>query len=89
CVDQGCLGEQMFCAGCIVATHTWHPTHFVEKWNGTHFVRKRTWLQELGLRVQLGHPPGIICPYREAAAHDFVLYDLSRVHELNVDFCGC
>ncbi|KAJ7787842.1 hypothetical protein B0H14DRAFT_3505052 [Mycena olivaceomarginata] len=67
----------------------WHPTHFVQKWNGTHFVRKRTWLQELGLRVQLGHPPGIVCPYREAAAHDFVLYDLSGVHELNVDFCGC
>ncbi|KAJ7797089.1 hypothetical protein B0H14DRAFT_2619337 [Mycena olivaceomarginata] len=89
CVDKGCLGEQMFCTGCIVATHTRHPTHFVEKWNGTHFVRKRTWLQELGLRVQLGHPPGIVCPYREAAAHDFVLYDLSGVHELNVDFCGC
>jgi hypothetical protein len=60
-----------------------------QKWNGTHFVRKRTWLQELGLRVQLGHPPGTVCPYREAAAHDFVLYDLSGVHELNVDFCGC
>ncbi|KAF8217868.1 hypothetical protein K438DRAFT_2038011 [Mycena galopus ATCC 62051] len=55
------------------------PTHFIE----------RTWLQELGLRVQLGHPPGVVCPYRQAAAHDFVLYDLSGVHELSVDFCGC
>ncbi|KAJ7823362.1 hypothetical protein B0H13DRAFT_1919668 [Mycena leptocephala] len=25
------------------------------KWTGTHFHRKRTWLRELGLRVQLGH----------------------------------
>ncbi|KAJ7711045.1 hypothetical protein B0H14DRAFT_2645959 [Mycena olivaceomarginata] len=47
------------------------------------------WLQKLGLRVQLGHPPGVVCPYRQAAAHDFVLYDLTGVHEMNVDFCGC
>ncbi|KAJ7195402.1 hypothetical protein B0H12DRAFT_1245586 [Mycena haematopus] len=59
------------------------------KWNGTHFVRNRRWLQLLGLRVQLGHPPGVVCPYRQAAAHDFVLYDATGVHELNVDFCGC
>ncbi|KAJ6494178.1 hypothetical protein C8R45DRAFT_927406 [Mycena sanguinolenta] len=59
------------------------------KWSGTHFVRKRDWLQRLGLRVQLGHPPGVICPYRQPAAHDFVLYDTTGVHELNVDFCGC
>jgi hypothetical protein len=23
------------------------------------------------------------------AAHDFVLYDLTGVHEMSVDFCGC
>ncbi|KAF8142941.1 hypothetical protein K438DRAFT_1784206 [Mycena galopus ATCC 62051] len=81
CVDQECLRELMFCTWCILATHSHHPTHFVEKWNGSNFARKRTWLQELGLRVQLGHPP--------AKAHDFVLCDLSGVHELSVDFCGC
>ncbi|KAJ7776709.1 hypothetical protein B0H14DRAFT_3095872 [Mycena olivaceomarginata] len=58
-------------------------------WNGTNFVRGRRWLQKLGLRVQLRHPPGVVCPYRQAAAHDFVLYDLTGVHEMNVDFCGC
>ncbi|KAF8214805.1 hypothetical protein K438DRAFT_2138335 [Mycena galopus ATCC 62051] len=89
CVDQACIGELMFCEECIVATHVHHPTHFVEKWNGTHFVRNRRWLQILGLRVQLGHPPGVICPFREAAAHDFVLYDTTGVHELNIDFCSC
>ncbi|KAJ7800682.1 hypothetical protein B0H14DRAFT_3490386 [Mycena olivaceomarginata] len=89
CADQACFGETMFCARCITAAHAHHPTHFVEKWNGTHFVRKRTWLQELGLRVQLGHPPGVVCPFRQSAAHDFVLYDITGVHELSVDFCGC
>lgn len=52
-------------------------------------MRKRTWLRDLGLRVQLGHPPGIVCPYRFPAQHDFVLFDLNGVHELHVDFCGC
>ncbi|KAJ7747398.1 hypothetical protein B0H14DRAFT_3097038 [Mycena olivaceomarginata] len=78
----------MYCLWCIVAVHVQHPTHFLE-WNGTNFVRGRRWLQELGLRVQLGHPPGVVCPYRQVAAHDFVLYDLTGVHEMSVDFCGC
>ncbi|KAJ6512878.1 hypothetical protein C8R45DRAFT_1087985 [Mycena sanguinolenta] len=89
CVDQTCLGEEMFCSSCIVATHVRHPTHFLEKWTGTHFSRNRRWLQLLGLRVQLGHPPGVICPFRQAAAHDFVLFDITGIHELSVDFCGC
>ncbi|KAJ7446035.1 hypothetical protein B0H11DRAFT_1746379 [Mycena galericulata] len=89
CVDQMCVGEVMHCARCVVAAHVRLPTHFLEKWNGRHFVKKRTWLRDLGLRIQLGHPPGVVCPFRRAAARDFVLYDLSGVHEINVDFCGC
>ncbi|KAJ7712102.1 hypothetical protein B0H16DRAFT_1667635 [Mycena metata] len=84
-----CVGEVMHCAECIVAAHARLPTHFVEKWDGTHFVRKRTWLRDLGLRVQLGHPPGSICPYGQAAPKDFVLFDVSGIHEVAVDFCGC
>lgn len=91
----------MYCGHSYAAPHTfcrgalrWRQQKLklmypVQKWNGTHFVRKRTWLQELGLWVQLGHLPGIVCPYRETTAHNFVLYDLSGVYELNVDFCGC
>ncbi|KAJ7078756.1 hypothetical protein C8R43DRAFT_910284 [Mycena crocata] len=89
CVDQACLGEVMHCQVCVVAAHTQLSTHFVEKWTGTHFQKKRNSLQDLGLRVQLGHPPGVMCPYRFSAAHDFVLYDLSGVHGINVDYCGC
>ncbi|KAJ7853407.1 hypothetical protein B0H13DRAFT_2358947 [Mycena leptocephala] len=89
CADQACFGEVMHCARYIVVAHAHLPTHFVERWNGKHFVRKRTWLRDLGLRVQLGHPPGIVCPYRFPVQHDFVLYDLNSVHELHVDFCGC
>ncbi|KAJ7042742.1 hypothetical protein C8F04DRAFT_1251560 [Mycena alexandri] len=63
--------------------------HFIEKWNGKNFVQTRKGLRELGLRVQLGHPPGVICPHKKPAASDFVLYDTTGVHEPAVDFCGC
>ncbi|KAJ7782431.1 hypothetical protein DFH07DRAFT_764579 [Mycena maculata] len=31
----------------------------------------------------------MVCPFKWAVLHDFVLYDLSGIHEINVDFCGC
>ncbi|KAJ7038483.1 hypothetical protein C8F04DRAFT_1256091 [Mycena alexandri] len=89
CSDAVCYGEVMRCAKCIVSTHVQSPTHFIEKWDGKHFVRTRMGLRELGLRVQLGHPPGVICPRKKPAATDFVLYDTTGVHELALDFCGC
>ncbi|KAJ7660093.1 hypothetical protein DFH06DRAFT_989201, partial [Mycena polygramma] len=46
-------------------------------------------LREMGLRVQLGHPPGVVCTMKKPADADFVLYDVTGVHELAVDFCGC
>jgi hypothetical protein len=52
-------------------------------------VRKRTALKDLGLRVQLNHPPGVVCPFGRPEPGDFVLYNLSGVHEISVDFCGC
>ncbi|KAJ7665761.1 hypothetical protein B0H17DRAFT_1336399 [Mycena rosella] len=83
CVDQACVGEGMQCRECIVASHAQLPTHFVERWTGTHFKRKRAGLRDLG------HPAGKRCLFGHAAAHDFVLYDLTGVHEVAVDFCGC
>ncbi|KAF7369403.1 CxC2 domain-containing protein [Mycena venus] len=87
--DAVCFGEVMRCAACIVATHAQHPTHFIEKWNGKCFKRSRKLLRQLGLRVQLNHPPGVVCPRRKPAPQDFTLYDVTGVHELAVDFCGC
>ncbi|KAJ7876466.1 hypothetical protein B0H14DRAFT_2568181 [Mycena olivaceomarginata] len=51
--------------------------------------RDRQLLRKLGLRVQLNHPPGVVCHMRKPAQHNFVLYDITGVHELAVDFCGC
>ncbi|KAJ6564307.1 hypothetical protein B0H19DRAFT_941812, partial [Mycena capillaripes] len=94
CCDSVCFGEVMRCATCIVTAHAQLPTHFIEVrlyncLGGLFFRRSRKLLRELGLRVQLGHPPGVICPKKKPAAHDFVLYDVTGVHKLAVDFCGC
>ncbi|KAJ7666199.1 hypothetical protein DFH06DRAFT_1323329 [Mycena polygramma] len=90
CADQTCGGEVMLCRRCIVVSHARLPTHFVERWTGTHFVRTRNGLKDLGLRVQLGgHRLGTRCPSRQSALSDFVLYDLTGVHEIGVDYCGC
>ncbi|KAJ7437713.1 hypothetical protein FB451DRAFT_1416695 [Mycena latifolia] len=39
--------------------------------------------------IELGHPVGQVCPFKHSVANDFVLYDLSGVHEIAVDYCGC
>ncbi|KAK6974865.1 CxC2 domain-containing protein [Favolaschia claudopus] len=87
CANGQCFGEAMYCQECIVATHARLPTHFIEHWSGTHF--QRTTLKALGLRMQLNHRVGVVCPYKRPAFKDFVLYDLSGVHEVSVDYCGC
>ncbi|KAJ7127923.1 hypothetical protein C8R44DRAFT_616634, partial [Mycena epipterygia] len=89
CMDQACVGAGMHCSACIVVAHARLPTHFVQKWTGTRFKRKRTGLRDLGLRIQLGHPVGQVCPFKTPAAVDFVLYDMSGIHEIGVDFCNC
>jgi hypothetical protein len=46
-------------------------------------------LKDLGLRVQLGHPVGQYCPFRESGNKDFVVVAINDIHNVNVDFCGC
>ena len=43
----------------------------------------------MGLRVQLGHSPGVSCPFRTRGHKDFVIIDISGIHTIEVDFCGC
>lgn len=60
----------------------------VQRWNGTHFERSS--LKSVGLRVQLGHPPGQDCLAPSKAFNDdFVVIDTDMVHEIGLDFCSC
>ncbi|KAJ7856412.1 hypothetical protein B0H13DRAFT_1902671 [Mycena leptocephala] len=54
-----CFGDILYCAECIVNTHCENPLHRIAKWHGYYFVKVS--LAALGLRVQLGHPPGEHC----------------------------
>ncbi|KAK7052688.1 CxC2 domain-containing protein [Favolaschia claudopus] len=89
CAEAQCFGAAMYCRECIVATHSRLPTHFIEYWNGTHFERLHNGLKGLGLRMQLNHPPGVRCPFLREGPRDFVLYDVSGIHEVAFDYCGC
>ena len=57
-----------------------------QKWNG-HFFEKAP-LSTFGLRVQLGHDGGC-CSMPVPASSNFLVFDVSGAHQVNVDFCGC
>jgi hypothetical protein len=46
-------------------------------------------LAKLGLRIQMGHPPGECCGNPRAGDKHFVVLHENQIHEVNVDFCGC
>ncbi|KAJ7136482.1 hypothetical protein C8R43DRAFT_893858 [Mycena crocata] len=58
-----------------------------QEWNGSFFVRRG--LSDLGLEIQLGHPPGFSCPTSTKGHKDFIVIDTSGVHLVNVNFCHC
>lgn len=60
---------------------------FVKEWNGAFFERLH--LRDLGLRIQLNHPPGEICQWRVAGHKHFVVLHTNGIHFVHVDFCGC
>ncbi|KAJ6479819.1 hypothetical protein C8R45DRAFT_1054444 [Mycena sanguinolenta] len=87
CCQQTCYGPSLYCGQCVVDRHAVLPTPWIEEWNGAFFERRS--LKELGLVIQLGHPPGITCPNPLRANKAFVLIDLTGVHNVAVNFCQC
>lgn len=100
-----CDNNGLICSDCMKDSHRLHPLHRVEvcassptfdpgirriakKWNGSFF--KRTLLKTLGLRIQLGHPPGGQCNIPEKGWNDdFVLIASDMIHSVGLDYCGC
>lgn len=57
-------------------------------WTGTHF--QRISMRDMGLRIQLGHPPMQRCANpQQAWGDDFVVVDITGVHSIALDFCNC
>ncbi|KAJ7510750.1 hypothetical protein B0H11DRAFT_1701190 [Mycena galericulata] len=59
----------------------------LKEWNGAFFERRS--LAELGLVVQLGHPPGYACPTARPGHELFVVIDVTGIHNVKVQFCDC
>ncbi|EMD32481.1 hypothetical protein CERSUDRAFT_58620 [Gelatoporia subvermispora B] len=85
---EDCTDLQLHCKFCTVDLHAQLPLHRVSQWVLRHFVKVS--LKDLGLRIQLGHPPGQPCisPTR-AFNDDFTVVDSSGIHPVALDFCGC
>jgi hypothetical protein len=56
-------------------------------WNGKFFVRKS--LKDLGLVLQLGHPPNERCRCPIPARTGFVVVDIDLIQEVDIHFCAC
>ncbi|KAL0069538.1 hypothetical protein AAF712_003196 [Marasmius tenuissimus] len=85
CLD--CFGLRMVCKTCILNRHRDEPLHMIQEWSSDYF--KKTSLQALGQRVQLGHPPYTHCNFPVSAHKDFVVLAWNGIHTITVDFCGC
>ncbi|KAJ7700258.1 hypothetical protein B0H16DRAFT_1749090 [Mycena metata] len=84
---RDCFGGVVYCKECIVSRHTENPLHRVYHWRDGYFVKVP--LAELGLRIQLGHPPHERCSAPEPAKTGFVALHTNGIHEVFLDFCGC
>jgi hypothetical protein len=55
-------------------------------WTGTNLAGMS--LKTLGLRMQLGHSPGNLCP-TPIPENRFMILDAHGIHEVSLDYCGC
>ena len=95
----------LLCQACLIPKHRELELHRIEvrllssssvkdfshhlpsqKWNGQFF--EKTTLAGLGLRIQLGHDGGP-CPCPSCGPQNFVVFDLSGAHAINIDYCEC
>ncbi|KAI1782385.1 hypothetical protein LXA43DRAFT_905935, partial [Ganoderma leucocontextum] len=86
CDDCHDLG--LYCVACCLEIHVKEPVHRLQRWTGKCFISQP--LRTLAFRFQLGHAVGVKCPDAIPSLDEsFILLDLTGVHEINVDFCGC
>ncbi|KAK7030523.1 CxC2 domain-containing protein [Favolaschia claudopus] len=82
CLD--CHSGLLYCGECCVRNHADNPLHIVEEWDGRFF--QRTTLKTLGLTIWFGHPD---CSRRHSGHQNFVVLDVSGIHQVRVEFCAC
>ncbi|KAK0475993.1 hypothetical protein EDD18DRAFT_1115660 [Armillaria luteobubalina] len=56
--------------------------HRIEEWNSTFY--SQITLQDVGLKVQLGHLSGKTCPYPQASGRSVIVIDVEGIHKINM-----
>ncbi|TDL23120.1 hypothetical protein BD410DRAFT_721379 [Rickenella mellea] len=82
-----CFNGVVTCSGCCLKAHEQLPLHRIKKWNGNFFESSS--LREIGLWVQLGHPPGETCISPVPSLPGFTVVHTNGIHHVAVNFCGC
>ncbi|KAJ7776683.1 hypothetical protein B0H14DRAFT_2631689 [Mycena olivaceomarginata] len=78
-----CMDREMFLDELI--RQDGHGDYAGQKWDGTLF--QQYGFKSLGLRIQLGHPPGERCPNPLASAgDDFVFVNTHTIDEISLDY---
>ena len=92
----------MLCSGCMVNQHVLNPFHRIQvrryfgirtpltclqEWTGAFFQKES--LQNLSLKVQLGHYPGDMCTSPQRSTRPFTVMHTNGIHQVNIWFCGC
>ena len=100
---KDCVGGALHCPECVLDAHGSLPFHrllvslhitpvpdtysdLYQRWTGEYF--EDFTLQQLGLKIQLGHN-GRPCPSPCADTVVFTVIDTSGIHDINVSFCNC
>ncbi|KAJ7788895.1 hypothetical protein B0H14DRAFT_3095035 [Mycena olivaceomarginata] len=79
CTD--CMHGCLYCGSCVKRLHASMPFHQIERWENGWF--RRCTLKSLGVRIQLGHRVGEVCPNPSTAAGDnFVVITTQGIKEL-------
>ncbi|VDB87204.1 unnamed protein product [Peniophora sp. CBMAI 1063] len=76
------------CRECIIKWHRYQPLHPIFR----HIAGRPERMDpaDLGLRIQLGHRPGVDCKWRESAhVNNFTVLHTTGLHRIRVDFCNC
>lgn len=89
CRCNECFHYEPTCSMCFISAHQLSPLHWAEVWNGEFFDRRD--ISELGHVITLGHDDrGGRCPqFDYALAVDFILVDVTGIHQTKFAFCQC
>ncbi|KAJ7578939.1 hypothetical protein C8J56DRAFT_796992 [Mycena floridula] len=82
-----CFQMSLVCQSCCIREHSEMPLHIIRRWNGAFFERRS--LQELGLRIQMGHGANSACPSRKEKPDKFTVVHTNGIHTVSLDFCQC